>query len=58
MKHLLSIGLILFVIYWGGVSISCAEQLPASISKVLNVFFDSLERGISPCLPDRLPQNR
>ena len=56
MKRLLSIGVILFVVCWGGVSISGAEQLPASISKVLNVFFDSLERGISPCLPYRLPQ--
>ena len=48
MKRLLPIGVILFVVCWGGVSISCAEQLPAPISKILNVFFDSLERGEFP----------
>ena len=45
MKQLLSTWMILFVVCNGGVSISCAEQLPAPISKVLNVFFDSLEQG-------------
>ena len=48
MKHLLSIGVVLFVICWGGVSISCAEQLPAPISKVLNVFLIPLNGGNFP----------
>lgn len=45
MKHLLSTWLILFAVCSGGVSLSWAEQLPAPMSKVLNVFFDSLEQG-------------